>query len=181
VARPLGNLPEPTPQEVERFMRRVAIGPDCWLISGSQAQGYVQFCYRQNHVMAHRFAYTVSVGPIPHGMQLDHLCRVRNCVNPDHLEVVTCRENLLRGMGLIATNAHKTHCLRGHSLEGAILLHSPEGIERRCPLCASHRNHLNYEKNKASVLARTGARRVRLREEKKAVEAAGGIWKGSKW
>ncbi len=51
---------------------------------------------------------------IPEGMQLDHLCRVRCCINPDHLEVVTQRENILRGNGTAAVHAKKTHCPQGH-------------------------------------------------------------------
>ncbi|KAB2977369.1 HNH endonuclease [Streptomyces sp. SS1-1] len=69
--------------------------------------------------MAHRVAYQEIVGPIPEGLQLDHLCRVRHCVNPAHLEPVTSRENTLRGENLVAINAAKTHCKRGHLFDAA--------------------------------------------------------------
>lgn len=67
---------------------------------------------------AHRVYYEARFGPIPAGLQLDHLCRNRGCVNPDHLEPVTCRENLMRGHTVAAANAKKTHCNAGHALAG---------------------------------------------------------------
>jgi len=63
---------------------------------------------------AHRFAYALLRGTIPKGATIDHLCRNRSCVNPDHLEPVTNRENVRRGFGPSAVNARKTHCIHGH-------------------------------------------------------------------
>ncbi|MGO3650436.1 HNH endonuclease signature motif containing protein [Agrococcus casei] len=63
---------------------------------------------------AHRFAYADSRGAIPEGLEIDHLCRNRSCVNPKHLEAVSKRENLARGYAVPAINARKTHCKRGH-------------------------------------------------------------------
>ncbi|MFK5284023.1 HNH endonuclease signature motif containing protein, partial [Lacticaseibacillus paracasei] len=62
---------------------------------------------------AHRFMYERLVGPIPAGMQLDHLCRVRPCCNPAHLEPVTQRENIARGRGYAYTNRIKAECPSG--------------------------------------------------------------------
>lgn len=68
--------------------------------------------------MAHKWAYESIVGPVPEGMELDHLCRNRACVNPAHLEAVSRRVNQLRGLSISAKNARKTHCVHGHPLTG---------------------------------------------------------------
>ncbi len=64
---------------------------------------------------AHRIAWAMRYGEIPMGLELDHLCRVRHCVNPDHLEPVDTKTNVLRGVGISAGNAKKTFCAKGHS------------------------------------------------------------------
>lgn len=106
----------------ERLARFVIPEPNsgCWLwIGATSSGGYGQFQESPNpkkKVSAHRASYEYFVGPIPPGMQIDHLCRVRCCVNPAHLEPVTNRENGLRGnSGLI--NRSKTHCRKGHPFE----------------------------------------------------------------
>jgi len=90
------------------------LGP-CWVWTAFQQRGYGRFRIKEEGIsLAHRAAYFLSVGPIPDGMTLDHLCRNTLCVRPDHLEPVTSRENTLRSDGLPATNARKTHCKNGH-------------------------------------------------------------------
>lgn len=91
----------------------------CWLWTAScDGKGYGQLSNTvgatPQHLRAHRVAYEIHKGLIPDGMTLDHLCRVRSCVNPDHLEPVTRKENILRGVAPSALNAVKTHCPHGH-------------------------------------------------------------------
>lgn len=84
---------------------------------------------------AHRWIYTQRVGPIPEGMQLDHLCRVRACANPAHLEPVTSRQNTMRSpIANAAVRASATHCESGHEFSGANLYIDPNGY-RRCRAC----------------------------------------------
>lgn len=92
----------------------------CWLwIAYTQPGGYGQFFYDGRMGLAHRWSYEHYVGPIPEGLTLDHLCRHPSCVNPEHLEPVTMRENVLRGNGVCAKQARQTHCKRGHEFDSA--------------------------------------------------------------
>ena len=98
-----GRPAEPLDQRILRLTDRSS---DCWLWTGRlDNQGYGRITVKQRPMRAHRASYETFVGPVPTGLELDHVCRVRNCVNPDHLEPVTHRENVLRGAsasGLIA-------------------------------------------------------------------------------
>lgn len=109
----------------------------CWPWKGRlQPSGYARFHLPGvGHGMAaHRFAYELLVGPIPDGLQLDHLCRVRHCVNPAHLEPVTGFENVHRSPITAATvNARKTHCPQGHPYNEANTLRYRG--ERICVTC----------------------------------------------
>ena len=96
---------------------RPGLGP-CWLWTGGrQSKGYGGFSLHRRSVLAHRFTYERLVGPVPDGLELDHLCRVRHCVNPEHLEPVTHRVNIRRGDAGQETGRQqraKTHCPSGH-------------------------------------------------------------------
>lgn len=125
------------PMEEERFWAQVdKNGPGgCWIWTGYiGADGYGRFHHDYGYAMAHRWAFERYVGPIPEGLTLDHLCRVRSCVNYERdLEPVTRGENTLRGQTITAENAAKTHCLRGHPLSGTnVYLY--EG-HRHCRAC----------------------------------------------
>ncbi len=124
----------------ERFWPKVKMGPECWEWLGSlHSNGYGQFSVgrRANHMnlLAHRVSYELSGHVIPNGLQLDHLCRNRSCVRPSHLEPVTAKENVLRGIGITARNAVKTHCGHGHEFSGNNLRINPDG-SRCCRTCA---------------------------------------------
>lgn len=86
------------PATLARIMRRITFG-DCWEWSGSviKSTGYGQVWADGTNHLAHRVVYELLIGPIPEGLQLDHLCRNRRCVNPEHLEPVTGKENIRRG------------------------------------------------------------------------------------
>ena len=87
----------------------------CWIWQGYKRDGYGQIVVNNKQEQAHRIVYQLLCGKIPKGLVLDHLCRDRLCVNPDHLEPVTNKENIMRGIGLTAKNAKKTNCPKGHA------------------------------------------------------------------
>lgn len=110
------------------------LGP-CWLWTASyMGAGYGQFWFSGRNRYAHRVAYEAVVGPIPEGLDLDHLCRTHGCVNPAHLEPVTRSVNLLRGNTIPARNARKTHCPHGHPYSGDNLCARANGT-RECRAC----------------------------------------------
>ena len=103
----------------------------CWLwLKETNTKGYGR--YRK--LMAHRVVYEAHRGPIPEGLTLDHLCRVRSCVNPSHLEPVSMRDNILRGTCRAAVNSRKTECQNGHPLEGENVRITWNG-DRECREC----------------------------------------------
>ena len=107
----------------------------CLLWVGAEnSNGYGVITVNGTNRYVHRLSYEFAKGSIPNGLQLDHLCRVRCCLNPNHLEPVSCRENLLRGDTLPAREAAQTHCLNGHPLSGDNLYREPNG-RRYCKIC----------------------------------------------
>ena len=123
----------------ERFWYFVTKTDTCWLWTGQlNESGYGRIVDSGTHrVFAHRFAYELLIGPIPDGLPLDHLCRVPSCVNPAHLEPVTTRTNVLRGVAPAAANAVKTHCIRGHPFDDVNTYRDSAG--RHCLTCRSAR------------------------------------------
>ena len=105
-------------ENIERFMAKVNRGGGlfaCWeWLAGKDSYGYGRFRIDGKSYYAHRLAYEYFIGPIPEGLTIDHICRVRPCINPYCMEPVTHRVNTLRGEGLTAQNARKTLCKRGH-------------------------------------------------------------------
>lgn len=131
--QPVQTLPS-----TERFWHYVHKTDTCWLWIGTRApDGYGHFKVNGRPMQAHRFAYEMLVGPIPQGLTVDHLCRNPPCVNPDHLEIVSMRENMYRGISGPAINARKTHCVRGHPFDEAnTLWRTSRGQQwRNCRIC----------------------------------------------
>lgn len=128
---------ELTERDISRFWSKVALpneqGCMLWL-SAVPRSGYGCLFAGGRTQYAHRISYIIAIGLIPMSLQIDHLCRVRHCVAPAHLEAVTQRVNLLRGQGASAINAARTHCKHGHAFDEANTYVTPKGV-RQCRTC----------------------------------------------
>ncbi len=131
-----------TPDIVRVFSQIRITDTGCWEWQGYRnSDGYGGTYYNRKRVHAHRLVFAWAMGPIPTGysMNLDHLCRNRACVNPIHLELVTWKENLLRGKSLdnltSTQHAMKTHCPKGHAYTGENLYIIPSTGGRLCRTC----------------------------------------------
>ena len=146
---------------IERFEKKYFIEPNsgCWLWTGTlQSGGYGLMWAGKGegqYVLAHRVSYETYVGPIPEGLHIDHLCRTRACVNPRHLEPVTCGENTRRGNAIEATKKRfqeMTHCKNGHEF-------TPENTR----MALDSKNH-PYRACKASARENMRVYRARVRQ-----------------
>lgn len=139
------HVPVPLRERFERNIKKDA-ATGCWLWTASVSRGgyaYMQSESREKRVPAHRISYELHRGAIPEGLQIDHLCRVRRCVNPDHLEPVTAAENTRRGRaGEInhLRNLAKTTCRHGHLLTPENTYVRPSGF-RECRECVRIRTN----------------------------------------
>jgi hypothetical protein len=132
----------------DRFMEKFKVNQKtgCWIWTGTHSgAGYATlFLYKIKgtnksiRVYAHRLSYTIFVGDIPPDKEIDHLCRVRNCVNPTHLQLVSHRENMLLGETIAAINASRTHCPKGHPYDAKNTHISKRG-DRMCKTCSRNR------------------------------------------
>lgn len=173
----------------ERFWAKVDRGPttdQCWLWMGNPTRdGYGSFKLNGASVLAHRVSYSSVWGPIPSHLEVDHLCRTPLCVNPHHLECVTHRENIRRGL-LGRLNYDPTRCHRGHTLRGegrrcrecdnvghkTSYARDPEGYRARARVTYARnreaildRKRAAYARNRESIRARQRAYRARKRAE----------------
>ena len=139
--------------EILRFMRGIKVDSnDCWIWQGSVTKdgGYGSFKTssingsKGKMYSAHRYSYEYFVGEIPKNLDIDHLCRVRNCVNPDHLEPVTRSENVKRAHKI---KGSKTHCPRGHPYSGDNLYIAPNG-SLNCRRCGKEAGRRYQERKK---------------------------------
>lgn len=143
-----------------KFLSPVAHPDGCWIWTGALTTGktvrtrggYGKFSLRDRNCLSHRVMYEHARGPI--SGTIDHLCRNRACCNPAHLEDVPNRTNLLRGQGIMAQHARKTHCKRGHPLAGHNLMLVPGG--RMCRECRNWSFATYRERKRAKRQAITG-------------------------
>ena len=128
-----------------------------WTRGKFPVTGYGQVAHEGKQHLVHRLAYETFVGEIPKGMHTDHLCRNVACFNTAHLEVVTSRENILRGIGPSAVNAAKTHCKHGHPLSGEnlVLISTPARprVRRECRRCRSDATARCYAKKNGRAVS----------------------------
>ncbi len=138
----------------ERFWSKVKRREGCWEWTATiTAKGYGHFSVAGRMALAHRWAYIDAYGWIPHGMTLDHLCRNRRCVNPDHLQPVSMRVNILRGEGITAENARKTYCSRGHPFNEENTYVEPSGRGRDCRACIRRRGRERHRRKTAKEVS----------------------------
>lgn len=122
------------PRDESRLWPKVEVGL-CWEWTGSlTSNGYGYIRWDRKFCRVHRVVWELLVGPLPEGLEPDHLCRNRKCCNPDHLEWVTHRENTLRGNSPHAISARKTQCPHGHLYDEKNTYVTPDG-RRRCRKC----------------------------------------------
>lgn len=109
----------------------------CWLWTGAYSShtGYGRVGWKSQVRDAHRYVWERLRGPVPAGLELDHLCRNRRCCNPGHLEPVTHQTNVLRGVSPASLHARKTHCPRGHQYDGVVNRVSEGRTARKCLEC----------------------------------------------
>lgn len=131
----------------------------CWIWQlGLTVKGYGR-CRLNGHLRSHRASYEAFVGPIPGGLQIDHLCRIKSCCNPDHLEPVTNRENVIRGLaacGFVPRSPRKnkpTHCTRGHEYtpENTAIVSRGRYKGRQCRACARGYARARYARNPQAI------------------------------
>jgi hypothetical protein len=125
----------------EQLRSKIAVDREtgCWVWTAALSQGYGYVRRRRKTHKAARVIYVLLVGPIPDGLQLDHLCRNRACVHPHHLEPVTSRENTMRGLNPSAAKARQTHCKRGHDFNEENTRINPRNGTRTCRVCHRER------------------------------------------
>ena len=146
---------------IERFTEKVQVtDAGCWQwLAYCGENGYGRFYLAGKGWLAHRWSYEHHVGPVPAGLQIDHLCRNRGCVNPEHMEPVTPAENVRRSVGPQAARnryAAMTHCKRGHAYDETNTRIDSKG-GRVCLTCKRAKAREHYEKNRDAYIEKARA------------------------
>lgn len=137
------NLPD-------KIAARIDVTPEgCWEWTGARVAGYGRVRWVGKSALVHRVVYEHLIGPVPDGLELDHLCRNRACANPDHLEPVTHAENIRRGEAA-ATRYNATHCKNGHARTPENIYHHPSR-GRCCRACIEASRQRHYARKRAAA------------------------------
>lgn len=147
-------MAKPSTHWLPRWMDKVTIGDDCWEWQGNLSpQGYGRLWHDGEKRQTHRLMYELFKGPVPDGLMVDHLCRNRKCCRPDHLEAVTNRENMRRGLRGVLLNA----CPQGHEYTPENTAYRPphtgrdnRGPSRYCKECNRIRARANHARRRAA-------------------------------
>lgn len=123
----------------ERFRRRYTIDDGgCWIFGGRlNHDGYGTMFWNGHRYLAHQISYLWNIGDIPEELEIDHTCKNRACVNPEHLEAVAHRVNVMRG----SVPGPHSHCKRGHAMDGTNVGFAPKWQKRYCKACRKVSSH----------------------------------------
>lgn len=131
--KPIKNI------DVNRFLSKISASDNCWTWLGTPTKtGYGRFKNKGEMYYAHRVSYSIFNGEIKKDLVIDHICKNRLCVNPEHLRQVTISQNVKENSNApSAINREKTTCIRGHLLSGENLRYEngKQGIKRICKIC----------------------------------------------
>jgi len=148
-------IPELTEKDIARFWSKVEKGPECWTWRGNLLREYGQFSFRARKFRAHRVSMFLAHGPLPERMVVDHICRVKACVNPAHLRLVSMAQNSMENTSsFIAALGDRTHCANGHEFTGRNLTSDRNKNKpyRRCRQC--HADNMKAQRHERNGLRR---------------------------
>lgn len=151
----------------QRLLSKVKNNPDtgCMEFMGSlYKNGYGQLWNGKRNEQTHRISYRLYVGEIPDGKEIDHLCRNRCCVNPNHLDLVSHQENIARSHTVMGENHRKTHCIRGYSLSVENLIITKQNT-RQCRICSNMRARIATSKMHVTSYTATAPATLKLMQQ----------------